>query len=293
MMRSSPLAGGTVSVVIPSRNRAAALAHTLPHLLEVRGVDEVVVVLDGGTDHSASVLSGLGDDRIAVVEQATTGVHRARLTGACRAVGDWLLFIDDDDLVPLDHIEAVGAVARAEAADLVGSPWIFTNGDDDVEAVAAARRRTRIEKVRLDKDVGLFPKHNLATPFLPPAALVRADVFRALDFEAGYRGNFWREETDLWVQVVRGGGRAVLTPDTYSYQVRRFAGGIPRRRWWYEAWTVRNDQLFMRRHGTWLYQQGHLEHRPLIKHLSLVGRRAGHAGRAQLATMARSATRNG
>jgi glycosyltransferase involved in cell wall biosynthesis len=89
-----------VSVVIPTHGRDVLMRRTLETVLAQRDVDlEVVVVIDGVVDGTASYLTGLREDRLRVlVHQESRGVSAARNAGLSAARGVWTAFSDDDDL---------------------------------------------------------------------------------------------------------------------------------------------------------------------------------------------------
>jgi hypothetical protein len=95
-----------VSVVIPSRNRAALLDRAVTSALEQRGVEqEVIVVLDGTEDDSAARLGSRQDPRLSVVtHDHRRGDAQARNTGIAAAAGEWVAFLDDDDLWAPDKL---------------------------------------------------------------------------------------------------------------------------------------------------------------------------------------------
>lgn len=89
-----------VSVVIPTRDRWRFLARSLASALDQHDVAlEVVVVDDGSRDEPPADIADLGDRRVVVVRNETSrGVSGARNLGIERARGDWVAFLDDDDL---------------------------------------------------------------------------------------------------------------------------------------------------------------------------------------------------
>ena len=86
-----------VSVVIPAWNGARTLPRALTSVFAQSYRDyEVVVVDDGSTDDTQSVLAGYGD-RIRVLSQPNRGMSAARNAGVRAASGEYLAFLDDDD----------------------------------------------------------------------------------------------------------------------------------------------------------------------------------------------------
>lgn len=109
----------SVSVVIPVKNGAAFIGEAVASALaQDRGVvTEVIVVDDGSTDGTATILAAIADERLQVLANPGRGVSSARNHGAAQARSHWLHFLDADDrLLP-------GAVAmlveRAEHDTLV------------------------------------------------------------------------------------------------------------------------------------------------------------------------------
>ncbi|QFU83056.1 glycosyltransferase family 2 protein [Natronorubrum aibiense] len=88
-----------VSVIIPTYNRATTLPRAIDSVLAQTVDDlEVVVVDDGSTDETSSVLASYDDPRIRPVVHATNqGANVARNTGLEHASGEYVAFLDSDD----------------------------------------------------------------------------------------------------------------------------------------------------------------------------------------------------
>ena len=100
-MTSSPL----VSVIIPTYNRAALLPRALQSVVEQTYSNmEIIVVDDGSTDATENTLRQMGS-QITLLQQSHQGVSRARNLGIESANGEWLAFLDSDDVWQLNKIE--------------------------------------------------------------------------------------------------------------------------------------------------------------------------------------------
>jgi glycosyltransferase involved in cell wall biosynthesis len=113
-----------VTVVIPTRNRWPVLSTSaLPSALEQESVEhEIVVVDEGSSDGTSAGLSSFEGPRLRVVRhESARGVARARNAGIAAARGEWVAFLDDDDLwAPLKLRSQLDA-ARAKNASFAYS----------------------------------------------------------------------------------------------------------------------------------------------------------------------------
>ncbi len=86
------------SVIIPTRDRRALLARTLESVFaQTHQPAEVIVVDDGSSDGTLEFIKALGN-RVGLVQQRHRGPGAARNAGAAAATGDYLAFLDSDDL---------------------------------------------------------------------------------------------------------------------------------------------------------------------------------------------------
>lgn len=88
-----------LSIIIPSYNGAHKLPNLLSSIAKQEGVDglyEVIVVVDGSTDHSLDVLSQPAYHFVKTSYQPNAGRSVARNAGAHLASGEILMFMDDD-----------------------------------------------------------------------------------------------------------------------------------------------------------------------------------------------------
>ena len=115
-----------VSVIVPTWNRACLVTEAVGSVIAQTMTDwELIVADDGSTDDTLSRLTLLGDDRIRLLRLPHRGsAAAARNRGAALAAGEWLAFLDSDDLWRADKL----AVQMA-ALDAGGADWSYTAHD--------------------------------------------------------------------------------------------------------------------------------------------------------------------
>lgn len=87
------------SIVIPTYNRATSVEETLSSCFEQSFENiEVIVIDDGSSDNTLEVLGNINDPRLVVVSQNNAGPAAARNHGMRIARGDYIAFLDSDDV---------------------------------------------------------------------------------------------------------------------------------------------------------------------------------------------------
>jgi glycosyltransferase involved in cell wall biosynthesis len=112
-----------VTVVIPTRDRWGVLTSAaLPAALSQKNVaHEVIVVDDGSVDETRSRLAHLDEPHVRVVRhEQSLGVAQARNAGIFAANGEWVAFLDDDDLWAPDKLRRQIDLATASDAS-----WVY------------------------------------------------------------------------------------------------------------------------------------------------------------------------
>ena len=107
-----------ISVIIPTYNRAATIGRAIDSVFsQTRRDFEVVVVDDGSTDETKNVLASYSD-KIVAIAQKNAGPAAARNAGIAAAQGDWLAFLDSDDIWLPAKLERQLAETEQSDADL-------------------------------------------------------------------------------------------------------------------------------------------------------------------------------
>lgn len=129
-----------VSVVVPTRNRGDKLAEALRSVLaQTFSNFEIIVVNDGGMDVGPIVDALNGEGRISLFTHAEgKGAPAARNTGLRAAKGEYIAYLDDDDLFYPDHLETLVSGLETSGfvvayTDACRAYQVFDNGQYVVE----------------------------------------------------------------------------------------------------------------------------------------------------------------
>jgi len=89
-----------ISVVIPLYNKENSIKGTINSVISQSFENiEILVVDDGSKDASVSVVESISDDRIRLIKTKNNGVSSARNTGVKNATGEYIFFLDADDVI--------------------------------------------------------------------------------------------------------------------------------------------------------------------------------------------------
>lgn len=116
-----------VSVIIPVYNGEKSIQQIVDAVLAEHRVSlELIVIDDGSTDNTQSILSSINDDRLKVISQQNSGVYVARNAGLAAHQGKWLILLDADDEIHPDMIYSRHKLAEENRCDVLISNGMFT-----------------------------------------------------------------------------------------------------------------------------------------------------------------------
>ena len=144
-----------ISVVLPTRNRAATLDRAVRSVLGQTWRDlELIVVDDGSSDDTRAVLNALrGEANLTVLHLGEgRGCAAARNVGVDTSRGHWLAFQDSDDEWHPDHLAAAIATAAEAGADVVYGDLrrVARNGTETLSPAPEMRVGRLIDERRKD-----------------------------------------------------------------------------------------------------------------------------------------------
>jgi glycosyltransferase involved in cell wall biosynthesis len=194
----------SISVVIPAFNASKYIGETIQSVLrQTLPADEVVVIDDGSTDDTSAIAAGFGPP-VRVIRIPNSKLPSARNRGVEEAKGEWIAFIDADDLWADNKLERqMQELSRHPEADLcytgrivlVQSPVSTILGD--------------IIKV----PPGATIAHEMlqTNKFPPSCVVIRRSTFLAV---GGHDTSFhYVEDWDLWLRLLKAGVKFVDCPE--------------------------------------------------------------------------------
>jgi glycosyltransferase involved in cell wall biosynthesis len=196
-----------VSVIIPTYNRAELVADTINCILgQTVEPLEIIVVDDGSTDASRDVIASYGE-RAKLITQHNQGPGTARNAGFKASSGEYIWFMDSDDLASANKIETQYLALSKSDYDFAYCPWI----------------RCRISEGRMQfcsevlQSEALPDDKPMLEWFLSGWSLVFQNCLfkRSLIERAGpYRTDLMpSEDSELFIRILLTGAKALFTPE--------------------------------------------------------------------------------
>lgn len=119
-----------ISVIIPVYNSEKTIKETIESVLNQTVTDlEIIVINDGSKDKSLEVISRIVDPRLKIFSYPNAGVSASRNRGISQATGEYISFLDADDLWTPDKLEAQLKTLHANSQAAVAYSW--TNWIDE------------------------------------------------------------------------------------------------------------------------------------------------------------------
>jgi glycosyltransferase involved in cell wall biosynthesis len=197
-----------VSVIIPTYNRAYILPEAVESVLSQTYADfELIIVDDGSTDETASMVGGFGDQRIRFFQHdRNRGVAAARNTGLAEAQGVFVAFFDSDDIWMAEKLSV--QIAFLEGHPEVGgvfSDLVWVSGDRKVQSMLRTYPGfSRLLRERQREIDVVFSQHAIYACLLEemPVKLQATTLRRDRVWEAGPFEESWRSGED-WEFLLR------------------------------------------------------------------------------------------
>jgi len=252
----------SVSVVIPTFNRASMLARVLPSYLSSAMVSEVIIVDDGSSEQTEEIVNQIveTDARVRLIKHSQNlGRTYARNTGIERARSELVLISEDDLALAPQSLEMLAAHMQLDEADIIAGRRIWMRlGESEEQALSRANKKSRPVMLTLimehNSDANL--PHDVQSPLVNATMLVHRNVFDKVKYANCYPGNSWREDSDFQLTAQELGFKVFYCPHALNFHHGRpMAGGNQgriRSDLEYFYWIMKNNLTFLRRHREYL-----------------------------------------
>jgi len=182
----------TVSVIIPTYNKAPYIRQAVDSALAQTYKDlEIIVVDDGSTDETVSILKSYVDaGQITYIYQDNQGPSKARNAGLKLARGRYIKFLDSDDFLFPEQIEK-------QFRDIEQEPEAISISDSLLLKLNGISEHRPVHLVSKERQLASFIESNRGVihAFLVPKSL--------LDRVGGFDVTLTcSEDTDLWIRIL-------------------------------------------------------------------------------------------
>ncbi len=244
----------SVSIAIPTRNRAQFLARTLDHLAKIEvpgGVSVELIIVDNGSSDDTVIVAqsapvSWGETR--VIQQPIAGASRARNTAIQESTSDLILFLDDDVRPSAEWLKKMLSAFEDPETMAVGGgieldpqlcpdwmlPWhhvLFAStqypeltGDAVRSANIGFRRGCFDDGVGFDPEIGAGTEYGFAEEYLFIRGLIENNCKVILDRDISVVHEFdvGRVSTESMLNMAKSSGRSG------AYATYHFGGKYPK-----------------------------------------------------------------
>ena len=185
----------TVSIIIPTYNRAQFLREAVESVLHQTFEDfEVLVVDDGSTDNTPQLMATFTDPRVRFIRQTNQGRSHARNHALSLAQGRYIAFLDSDDIYLPEKL--AWQVAKMDAAPEVG--MVYTSAHCiDAQGMLLNEQYIATVSGNIYNSIAFFRPVTITLP----TVMVRREI---LADAGGFDEKMERfEDTDLWRRIAK------------------------------------------------------------------------------------------
>lgn len=208
-----------VSIIIPAYNSSEFIKEAIDSVASQTVNDwELIIIDDGSTDSTSdiSTLAAANDSRIRVIRTPNRGVSSARNTGIDHAEGDFISFLDADDILSPHFLESMLRVHDMTGKDIISAEMrkFRTTVPSSLSSKTSDKALPRIKTFSTHEALLALLYQN-TIDCSPWGKLYKSSLFRNLRFREGIR----YEDLDLIPLIIEtSNGVAFLPVSLYLYR---------------------------------------------------------------------------
>lgn len=180
-----------VSVVIPFHGRIAWLEQAVDSVMSQTFGNFELILVDDGSPEDPSAIRTLKDERVKLLRQENKGRSAARNAGVWAAKGNYIAFLDSDDLFLPQKLEK-------QVALMESNPNALLSHTSYLRIDSSGRVLEEAESGGFSGNV--YPRILTSCPIATPTVMVRAEAFKTFSFEEGVHIG---EDIILWSRISR------------------------------------------------------------------------------------------
>ena len=191
------------SIIIPTYNRANFLTKAINSVISQTFENwELIIVDDGSTDNTKVIVNEfeVNDNRIKYVYQKNSERSAARNNGISKALGDWICFLDSDDVYHADHLNEFAKLIKSKN----NTQGLYFSGLSFDEFQLKDEYYNLLGKC----DLEFVLLNTLATP----RACIAKSILEKEKFNTKLRIG---EDTELWTRIAARNNTYFHTKKTY------------------------------------------------------------------------------
>lgn len=205
-----------VSVVVPVYNVEKYLRDCLDSIIQqtYKNLD-IILVDDGSTDSSGKICGDYAhnDNRITVIRKENGGSADARNFGIARARGDFLTFVDSDDVIKPNFAETLLRLIHKYDADIASGCFVMFHNSVDWKYDEPAG-----EYCLSPHDILLDALYQRKTDYNPWARIYRREIFSGIEFP---KGMYYEDAVTTYKAIFRSPRHALTDEKLYGYRIRQ------------------------------------------------------------------------
>ena len=147
-----------ISIIVPIYNASKYLKKCLDSLVnQTKKELEFILVNDGSTDDSESIIKSYKDDRIKYFKRSNHGIGKTRNFGISKSTGKYIMFLDSDDYLKTDACLVLYKKIEKEKLDLVVCDFYRVNSNVLEEKINDFKNTSLKDNPKLLLDINLAP----------------------------------------------------------------------------------------------------------------------------------------
>ncbi len=253
----------TVSVVIPTYNRAHLILDTIPSYIQ-ENVIEIIIIDDKSTDNTETVIESLKlkyPQIIYIKSEKKIRQTGAKNIGIKTAKGSFIYFGDDDSILKPGSIKSLLSIANKNKNSIIAVRHIYMSEGDNLNSILKDTdyfiqdNNLFFDSKNLKLDLRYRTDKIIEIPFCQACMLVPTYLAKLFLFNTRFLGTCYREETDYIMQLTANGYKIFL--DNYSLQVNlpksQSSGGVRSVNLIYRHFSeIINEYMFYKRNRQYI-----------------------------------------